>query len=235
MITAWAGLTLAAGATFGLSSMASADCGGPSIDHDGGTVRRGTTVTVTGIWWGDDCHDTGPPPPGEGNLGLPLTDIEVYVVQDTGEILVARGNADASYGFEVEVTVPADLEPGAVTIEARAGVFMSADISSNPLRIGPAEPVEVREEVAEFGPADQAVPADATPPGTDPVASEPPGTASEGTDLPATGPPSTEPPSSGTPEATDDSDDGGSAAPWLVGAGLVALAGVGGTVWYRRR
>ena len=224
-ITAWAGLTLAAGATFGLSSMASADCGGPSIDYDGGTVRRGTTVTVTGIWWGDDCHDTGPPPPGEGNLGLPLTDIEVYVVQDAGEILVARGNADASYGFEVEVAVPADLEPGAVTIEARAGVFMSADISSNPLRIGPAEPVEVREEVAEFGPAEQAVPADATPPGTDP----------EGTDLPATGPPSTEPPPSGTSEAADDSGDGGSAAPWLVGAGLVALAGVGGAVWYRRR
>lgn len=102
-----------------LQDPAGADCAGPEISHDTGEFSHHSTVTVTGRFFGDNCYDTGPPPEGEGSLGRPLTAIEVLLVQDGSEWVVASGNADESYTFEVEITIPADVAPGHVEVAAR--------------------------------------------------------------------------------------------------------------------
>lgn len=99
---------------------AEADCLGPGIEHTSGTVDRGGTVHVVGKAWGDNGYDTGPPPPGEGVLGHPLTGIEVYLVQGGVEHLVATGDADDRFGFVVDVAVPDALAPGPVEVVARS-------------------------------------------------------------------------------------------------------------------
>lgn len=103
-----------------LSGTAEAGCVGPGIEHPSGTVDRGGTVHVVGQAWGDNCYDTGPPPPGEGVLGHPLTGIKVYLAQGGIEHLVATGDADQKFGFVVDVPVPDTLEPGPVELVARS-------------------------------------------------------------------------------------------------------------------
>src|SRR5262245_38190884 len=66
-------------------------CVGPAVVVEPAEVPAGGTVTVRGTGFGDDCHDTGPPPAGEGLLGKPLQDIEVYVEQGGRGDLVAAG------------------------------------------------------------------------------------------------------------------------------------------------
>lgn len=77
----------------------------------------GDTITLEGDHFGDDCHDTGPPPAGEGPLGRPLVDITIFIVQDAERILVAKGDADAEYTFEVGFPVPSGLEAGPARVE----------------------------------------------------------------------------------------------------------------------
>lgn len=96
-----------------------ADCSGPLLGRDQVTVDRGDTVTVEGTNWGDACYDTGPPPEGEGVLGVPRDHIEIVVVQGDRTIVVARGAADDRYAFSVEVPVPTSLEPGPARIGAQ--------------------------------------------------------------------------------------------------------------------
>lgn len=96
-----------------------ADCAGPTIEHDAGTVDRDGTVRVVGTTWGDDCDDTGSPPPGESAIGKPVTGIEIVLVQGGVEHLVATGDADEEYGFVVDVPVPDDLAPGPIEVVAR--------------------------------------------------------------------------------------------------------------------
>ena len=242
-ITALAAFAAVLTAGFATPSVAQADCAAPTYVHDDGGVGRGGTISVTGMFWGDDCHDTGPPPPGEGRLGLPLTDLEVVFVQDGTEILVATGNADEFYAFEVDVVVPAELDPGLVSVEVRFEEMVGLDETSGPLRVNRKEPLDSPSDVVEFGPEEQAVPADATPaggtqapppnnPATTPAPSstvEPPAN---------TEPAASEPTTSTAPlttEATDSDGGGGSALPWLVGAGVLAALGAGGAVAYRRR
>ena len=55
-------LLVAASSLWFNPSVAGADCAGPTIDHQGGEVSPGSTVVVEGLWWGDNCYDTGPPP-----------------------------------------------------------------------------------------------------------------------------------------------------------------------------
>ena len=114
-------LVLAASLLTGVRT-ARADCIGPTFSHSGGDVAHGELVTVTGIIWsiysfpsstfGDNCYDTGPPPPGEGSLGLPLTGIEVYMEQGGSLHLVAVGNANQDYVWEVQVPIPSVLDVG---------------------------------------------------------------------------------------------------------------------------
>jgi hypothetical protein len=132
---------------------AGADCLGPTIEYTAGAVDRGQEITVTGTGFGDNCYDTGPPPPGEGTLGRPLADIDVVITQAGVDHVVAEGTADADYGFEVSVVVPSDLEPGEATVQALwdAGAAPASDRTDEPLVISDA-PSTGEDVVATFGP-----------------------------------------------------------------------------------
>lgn len=136
---------------------ASAGCSGPTIEYEGGSIERDRTVQMIGAAWGDNCYDTGPPPEGEGVLGEPATDIEIFFVQQGVEHLVATGNADKDYEFKVDVPVPDELEPGPVELVVRSSLDVRTDVATPeqlavserpatgvsddaPVRFGAAEP-----------------------------------------------------------------------------------------------
>lgn len=138
----------------GTAGAAAADCSGPTIEHTSGTVDRGDPIEVRATGFGTDCYDTGPPPAGEGILGKPLRGIEVAFVQSDGDvdIVVAEGNANLDYEFTIEVALPAELQPGAVTVVARWSSRAEAyDATAEPLTVSdaPAEPGRV--EIVSFG------------------------------------------------------------------------------------
>jgi MYXO-CTERM domain-containing protein len=145
-------------AAFGLPTPApaAADCAGPTVQHEVGTFDRGAALTVEGLAFGDNCYDTGPPPPGEGVLGKPRSDITVFVVQGGEEHLVAEGAADAEYLFTVEVLLPAELEPGEADVVVRYAEGAEAyDPDLLPFTVSDAEPAEpAGPEVATFGPVE---------------------------------------------------------------------------------
>ena len=100
-------------------SPAAADCEVPTIEIEQREVVRGGQLLVTGYAWGDNCYDTGAPPDGEGVLGVPIGEINVFVLQGTDEFLVATGAADTDYSFDVTVVIPPELTPGTAIVQAR--------------------------------------------------------------------------------------------------------------------
>lgn len=120
--------------------MADAKCTNKMIEHDIGSVDRDGTINVVGIGWGDNCHDTGEIPPGESVLGRLATDVEVLLIQDGVEHLVATGDADEKYGFTADVPVPDDLNPGPVEVIARSGDSVGYVVTTDPLVISDAPP-----------------------------------------------------------------------------------------------
>jgi hypothetical protein len=162
---------LVAGLISAFPAAAAADCSGPtiSVSPESGAAR-GEQVTVTGSYFGANCYDTGPPPAGQGIFGTPLDDIEIVFVQGTTELVVARGAADNDYAFSVDVTVPADLQPGEVLLQVRSNGLFSSALQSFVLTDAPpvgSAPAS-SEDVATFGPASPAAPAgpDVTQPRT---------------------------------------------------------------------
>jgi hypothetical protein len=107
-----------------LPSPAAADCSGPTIQAIHPAVR-GDVITVKGYGFGDNCYDTGPPPAGQGALGIPVGDLELLVSQGDKEVQVASGRADDDYEFSVDVVVPSDLAPGSAWLVARWGADRS--------------------------------------------------------------------------------------------------------------
>jgi hypothetical protein len=101
-----------------LARPVAADCSGPYIVVDERKVDAGADLLLTGVAWGDNCYDTGPPPPGEGTLGVPVSEIDIVIQQGGERWLVATGSADADYGFTVTVELPAQLQPGRAEIRA---------------------------------------------------------------------------------------------------------------------
>jgi hypothetical protein len=201
---------------------ARADCVAPSFTHDAQTIGRGETIVVTGMFWGTECYDTGPPPEGQGALGEPATDVEVYVVQGDVEVLVARGRAASDYTFEVEVPVPTELEPGPATVAVRSTGFEGTDgTGSFDLTAAPAVEPTISTPV-EFGPSTGATtPTPATPPTTTGSTTRP-STATAVTD----------------PDDTDADDAGGTgSAGALVVGGLTVLGAAAAAGWIiaRRR
>ncbi len=97
---------------------AAADCLGPTIEIAQRKIAPGEEIKVSGSGWGDNCYDTGPPPGGEGVLGVPINGIEIFVVQGDREWLVAAGSADAHYRFAATVTAPGDLTLGDARLQA---------------------------------------------------------------------------------------------------------------------
>lgn len=99
---------------------ASADCPGPSMTVSPQDVDRGGELTATGQAWGDNCYDTGPPPDGEGALGLPTSGIEIVLTQRDREWVLATVDADDEYSFEEQVVVPPDATPGDAQLTVRS-------------------------------------------------------------------------------------------------------------------
>ena len=144
-------------ASVALAAPASADCSGPAISYDRGTIDRGGSVTVNGTGWGDGCYDTGPPPDGEGVLGNPLTDVEISFVQGGARIVVATGAADSDYEFEIDVAVPVALEPGPVQLVAESGQRAAfVDPTAEPLVVSSKSPVASESSVVTFRPDPEA-------------------------------------------------------------------------------
>lgn len=136
---------------------AAASCAAPELTYDGGEVHPGDTVTVVGQHWGDDCYDTGNQPAGEGVLGLPRTGIVVVFEQGGTQTIVARGDADTEYQFQVAVVIPQTAAPGEARLVARVGDTQGYDDSREPLSVasaGDGSPVRV----ASFGPTEEPAP-----------------------------------------------------------------------------
>lgn len=151
-------LSLAVGAVGASATPVAADCSGPTVEFEPAEVGRGGELTVVGTAFGDNCYDTGPPPDGEGFLGVPQSDIEVRILQGPEEILVAKGDADDDYRFEVTVVVPSALDPGAARLVVRLANGGEAFLVDNgPFVITDAEPVAGADEtVVAFGQDDDA-------------------------------------------------------------------------------
>jgi hypothetical protein len=146
---------LAVGNSLVVASAAGAACQGPTLEQPASApVDRGTTIVVRGSAFGDDCHDTGPPPEGEGVLGNPITGIELVVSQGATEVLIARGHADAEYQFEANVVVPVRLHPGPARLMARwsAGQPISDRTTQTPLVLSETPAIDSGEPaVVAFG------------------------------------------------------------------------------------
>lgn len=98
---------------------AQASCLGPTLTYPSGEVRPGTTISVRGEWFGDDCYDTGPPPDGQGALGRPLQDVDIVLDHAGGEtVVVGTVSADDDYGFTLDIRVPTDLPGGETAVRA---------------------------------------------------------------------------------------------------------------------
>jgi hypothetical protein len=201
----------------------SADCAAPTVKFKPARVARGSVLTITGQYFGDDCLDTGTLPPGLGPLGTPLAGLVIVIDQGSNEFVVATGSADSDYEFSVDIVVPVELEPG----EAVLNVLGSGDARLTidpPLVITSVSPDSTTEStVATFG-----------PPTTDvePVGSLPP------VILPAEipdDPIATTPSLSTTP--VDDVDDHAALQRRIsVGfAGVVAIAAIGFAFWSRSK
>lgn len=146
-------LAVALGIVVGSGTAAGADCIGPTLEFEPSAAPRGGEVTVVGSGFGDNCYDTGPPPAGEGVLGVPQRDVQVLLVQGAGETLVAKGDADAAYAFEVTIVVPPALVPGEAQFVARLADGREAFVpQSEGLTITDGPPVEgAVEDVVIFG------------------------------------------------------------------------------------
>ena len=105
--------------TLGLTADAGADCAGRSIRVNPTGGPEGATVTVTGQAFGNNCYDTGPPPPGEGVLGVPQSGVVITFTDATGTATeLATVDAGPQYRFVTEVTVPTGATPGAGRIDS---------------------------------------------------------------------------------------------------------------------
>jgi hypothetical protein len=187
-------------------------------------IARGGVLTITGQYFGDDCLDAGTLPQGVGPLGSPLTGLAIVVDQGDREFLLATGSADSDYGFQVDVVVPSELEPGEASLniigagDARMTISPALVISATP----PIESAEAT--VATFGPQ---LPTDAEPPGS----VSPPVLPADIPDEPV----ATAPPLSAAPiEDVDDHTDVQRAISVGI-AGVVAIAALGFGLWSRSR
>lgn len=204
-----------------LQRPAAADCAGPTPAVEEGDYLPGEPVPVSGQWFGDNCYDTGPPPPGEGTLGRPIADIEVWFEQGDTEWLVAVGAADADYAWSVAPPVPLDASPGDLAVvlryEAWGGpqewpVASVTVLAGEPVGTVPVEPIR-------FGPDDAALeppaPEPADPPTTeapvpDPIdETEPPAGEPVDEEPPPDAPTTTVPADDSSTDSDDQDSDGG--------------------------
>lgn len=151
----------------GFAGVASADCMGPTINYSGGEVAHGDIVKVTGSGFGDNCYDTGPPPPGIGALGIPLEGVEVYIEQAGARHLVAVGDTSLDYSWSVDVRVPLVLDVGEARITAVTGRLTAFDESNSPLEVTSQVVEGAAVTVVDFGENAESPKADPEPTTTD--------------------------------------------------------------------
>jgi len=157
---------------------AQAACVGPAISA---TISTDGALVVRGSGFGTECYDANVPPDGEGALGPPARDITVVVRQFDVEFLVARGDAETDYTFQVEVTDPPPMV-GDVGVEARFANqegFSSYLIATDEVNLPESQSVTAGTKVVNF--ADQATGVDENPAGNDVYSSATPTTQAEGT------------------------------------------------------
>jgi hypothetical protein len=106
------------GAVLSVNPLASADCGGPTLDVSERAVRAGDHLRIRGQSWGDSCNDT----PGDGcsdppPLGEPIEDITIFLQNETTResFEVTTIDAEEDYTFEVVITVP-DIPSGSYVV-----------------------------------------------------------------------------------------------------------------------
>jgi hypothetical protein len=129
-----AALTMALGAPD-----AGADCMGPTLRVNPAGGPGGSTVTVTGDYFGTNCYDTGPPPLGQGYLGLPQTGIAITFTDAAGApTTLATVDAGPQYHFQVEVQIPADAATGAGTFQAGGSLDVPFEVSGGVIPATPA-------------------------------------------------------------------------------------------------
>ncbi len=184
---------------------AGADCSGPMLLPIE-PAAPGEVITIEGHAFGDNCYDTGPPPDGQGVLGVPVADIELSIAGDAGEVVVARGSADAHYEFSVEVEVPPRMAPGTARVIARWGDDRSTEQTFEVLDEPPVIEPHGTTPVEAFGPADPTVASTSTPPVAGPTAT-----------------------------TSDEGDERSPALVAAGAAAVIAVAAAAGTVAVRRR
>jgi hypothetical protein len=202
-----------------------ASCAAPTVKLSSLRIARGSELTITGQYFGDDCLDTGTVPPGVGQLGSPLTGLAIVINQGEREFLVATGSADSDYEFQVEVVVPSELEPGEATLSIIGAGDARLPITPS-LLISNAPPVDAADAtVVTFGPQ---LTTDTEPPGSVPPPILP-------ADIPDE-PVDTAPPLSAVPIEDDTTDSSGVQRAISVGVGgVVAIGALGFALWSRSR
>jgi hypothetical protein len=226
-------LVATATGTFASTAPAAADCIGPTILPITGELVRGEPVTITGRGWGDQCYDTGPPPPGQGTLGTPADDIEIRFTQGDTDVVVAQGSADDEYRFEVTVSVPTSLAPGEARLWARpvgstAGAAPATALVVVVVSAAPPAAEAPVPAIAVFGPDDPAPPS--SPASTEPSTTS---TAAPG----GTSPGSTQAPVEPPPPDTMPTETSGPSVAAIAGAVALVVAVVATGAWLvtRRR
>jgi len=116
---------LLAGFAFGIGLFAfmpvlEANCAPPMISLNIGRGERGTTLTVTGIYFATACDDVG----GSGGRiqpRIPAKKIKIFLKQGKkSTLLTTVAAADSNLRFSVDVTIPASAMPGKATLTADA-------------------------------------------------------------------------------------------------------------------
>lgn len=114
------------------TDIAIAFCTGPQVGETPAEVARGETLTVAGTGFGSDCYDTGPPPPGEGFLGIPLDiDIDITFEQGDTRVLVARALRLPEYSIQVATSMRRNREVPAAAGGRRASTRRLRDSSES--------------------------------------------------------------------------------------------------------
>lgn len=116
-------------ASLSVTAPAQASCVGPELTAVPDAESDGESYVVSGAYFGDNCYDTSEPPEGEGTLGNPAQDIDIFLVEPGGDDgpLVANGWADGDYAFSI--VLPASDIEGTVTVLAKAeGIEVSTPL-----------------------------------------------------------------------------------------------------------
>jgi len=93
-----------------------ASCAAPSLQTSEGSVRAGSSVTVTGRWFVRECHDTGQ----RASPNPPIAAVTLVLrARDGREFILTTAHPVDGGSFTAEVTVPQATALGPATITSR--------------------------------------------------------------------------------------------------------------------